>query len=176
MRQKKYMSSGGLAFSEKQDMRKLSKQAAKGWHLQDFAFMGYRLVRGEPKQVQYMIDYRTLDAAEEQEYIGMFEESGWTLVCTSYGMYIFEASIDTSPIYTDADTKQDKLKRASSFIPKLAVVTSILMIITYWIALKTDSQIVIISCILLSMVAGCSISMTVAFYYRTIKLIRKGDD
>jgi uncharacterized membrane protein len=91
-------------------------------------------------------------------------------------MYIFEASIDTSPIYTDADTKQDKLKRASSFIPKLAVVTSILTIITYWIALKTDSQIVNISCILLSMVAGCSISMTVAFYYRTIKLIRKGDD
>ncbi|SNZ16140.1 Protein of unknown function [Terribacillus aidingensis] len=176
MRQKKYVSSGGLAFSEKQDMRKLSKQAAKGWHLQDFSFMGYRLVRGEPKQVQYMIDYRTLDAAEEQEYIGMFDESGWTLVCNSYGMYIFEASIDTAPIYTDADTKQDKLKRASSFIPKSALIWTMLTVIAYLIMDPADSWIATIICTILLILAICSVAMTLAFYYRTIKLIRKGDD
>ncbi|MFS0562119.1 DUF2812 domain-containing protein [Terribacillus sp. 179-K 1B1 HS] len=176
MRQTKYVSSGGLAFSEKKDMKKLAKQAAKGWHLQDFAFMGYRLVRGEPKQVQYMIDYRTLDEAEEQEYLEMFEFSGWTLVCSSYGMYIFEASPEAAPIYTDADTKQDKLKRAATFIPKMALVTTILTLIGFLIVRVTDSWIASIVCLLLFILAVLSLMMTAAFYYRSIKLMRKGKD
>jgi len=176
MRQRKYISSGGLAFSEKEDMRKLAKQAAKGWHLQDFAFMGYRLVRGEPKQVQYMIDYRTLDEAEEQEYLEMFEHAGWTRVCSSYGMYIFEASTDVAPIYTDVDTKQDKLRRATSFIPKMALVTTILTIITYLINNIIDSRVAAIICFLLFVIAICSIAMTVSFYFRMLKLSRKGED
>lgn len=176
MRHKKYISSGGLAFSEKKDMQKLAKQAAKGWHLQDFAFMGYRLVRGEPKQVQYMIDYRTLDEAEEQEYLDMFEHAGWTLVCGSYGMYIFEAPIDAAPIYTDVDTKQDKLKRSASFIPKLALVSTVLTLISFWIYYVTDSWIAAIVCLLLFILAVLSIWMTATFYYRSLKLIRKGED
>lgn len=176
MRQKKYVSSGGLAFSEKQDMQKLAKQAAKGWHLQDFAFMGYRLVRGEPKQVQYMIDYRTLNEAEEQEYMDMFTYAGWTLVCSSYGMYIFEAPTDAAPIYTDVDTKQDKLKRASSFIPKMALVTTILTFISFWIYIVTDSWVAAFISYLLFILAVLSIWMTASFYYRSFKLMRKGEE
>lgn len=176
MRQKKYVSSGGLAFSEKEDMRKLAKQAAKGWHLQDFAFMGYRLVRGEPKQVQYMIDYRTLDEAEEQEYLETFDHAGWRLVCSSYGMYIFEASADVAPIYTDVDTKQDKLKRASSFIPKMALVTTLLTIISFQISQETNSKIAAIICFLLFVITICSIAMTVSFSFRMLRLMRKGED
>ncbi|MFP7478238.1 DUF2812 domain-containing protein [Terribacillus saccharophilus] len=176
MRQKKYVSSGGLAFSEKKDMQKLSKQAAKGWHLQDFAFMGYRLVRGEPKQVQYMIDYRTLDGTEEQEYLEMFEHVGWTLVCSSYGMYIFEAPIDAAPIYTDADTKQDKLKRASSFIPKMALITTIMTLVSFWISQETNSRTISVISLLLLIVAVCSIAMTVSFSFRMLKLMKKGED
>ena len=176
MRQKKYVSSGGLAFSEKEDMRKLAKQAAKGWHLQDFAFMGYRLVRGEPKLVQYMIDYRTLDEAEEQEYLEMFNHAGWRLVCSSYGMYIFEASADVAPIYTDVDTKQDKLKRATSFIPKMALVTTIMTIISFMMNHVIDSSAITVICFLLFIISICSIAMTVSFYFRMFKLMRKGED
>ncbi|MFP7255093.1 DUF2812 domain-containing protein [Terribacillus goriensis] len=176
MRQRKYISSGGLAFSEKEDMQKLAKQAAKGWHLQDFAFMGYRLVRGEPIQVQYMIDYRTLDEAEEQEYLDMFKHAGWTLVCSSYGMYIFVAPRDAAPIYTDVETKQDKLKRASSFIPKMALVTTILTIASFMINRVIDSSVTAIICFLLFIISMCSIAMTVSFYFRMFKLVRKGED
>lgn len=176
MRQRKYISSGGLAFSEKEDMRKLAKQAAKGWHLQDFAFMGYQLVRAEPKQVQYMIDYRTLDEAEEHEYLEMFEHAGWTRVCSSYGMYIFEASTDVPPIYTDADTKQDKLKRSTSFIPKMALVTTILTIVSFMLNHVIDSRVITVICFLLFIISICSIAMTVSFYFRMFKLMRKGED
>ncbi|MDI3411344.1 hypothetical protein QKW52_18370 [Bacillus sonorensis] len=43
MKQRKYIMSDGLAFSEEKDMKKLSDMASKGWVLDSFAFMGYRL-------------------------------------------------------------------------------------------------------------------------------------
>ena len=49
MKQTKYITSGGLAFSEDNDMEKLRRYSLKGWHVSDFKFMGYTLERGETR-------------------------------------------------------------------------------------------------------------------------------
>src|SRR5699024_1009621 len=80
MKQKKYVSSGGLAFSEEKDMKKLSKYAKKGWILEGFAPFGYRLQKGEPATIQYSLDYQ-MDA--DEDYFAYFEAAGWSHVCSS---------------------------------------------------------------------------------------------
>lgn len=55
------MMSEGLAFSEEKDMKKLSDMASKGWLLDSFAVMGYKLRKAEPRNVTYSLDYRAVD-------------------------------------------------------------------------------------------------------------------
>ncbi|MCC5891071.1 DUF2812 domain-containing protein [Exiguobacterium sp.] len=99
---RKYMSSWGLAFAEEREMRKLEQMAARGWHLEKFAPLGYSLVEGEPMDVQYSLDYRK---RPDEEYFEMFAASGWEHV-TSTGdeIHIFKGRPDARPIYSDCDT------------------------------------------------------------------------
>lgn len=72
MRQTKYITSGGLAFSEDKDMEKLRRFSLKGWHVNDFKFMGYTLEKGESSDYIYSVDYRSLKEDEEEEYFDFF--------------------------------------------------------------------------------------------------------
>lgn len=49
MKNTKYVTSGGLAFTEKGDMQKLSKYAKRGWLLESFAPLGYKLRKEIPR-------------------------------------------------------------------------------------------------------------------------------
>lgn len=104
-------------------MKKLSRYAAKGWLLDSFAFMGYSLRRGEPQQLTYCIDYNAVSPDELESYLGLFEASGWTRVCTSQNtIHIFSAPPGTKPIYTDSDTRKEKYKQSTKMLkPLLAV-------------------------------------------------------
>lgn len=72
MRQTKYMMSGGLAFFEDKDMEKLRQFSLKGWHVSDFKFMGYTLVKGQSADYIYSIDDRSLNEEEAEEYFDFF--------------------------------------------------------------------------------------------------------
>lgn len=80
MRKTKYVASGGLAFTEKMDMKKLSAYASKGWILNGFALLGFSLKKGEPQNIVYSLDYQK-DA--DKEYFAIFEEAGWKHVCSA---------------------------------------------------------------------------------------------
>lgn len=69
MNQIKYITSGGLAFSENKDMEKLRRYSLKGRHVFDFSFMGYSLERGKKSDYIYSIDYRWLKEDEKKEYL-----------------------------------------------------------------------------------------------------------
>ncbi|GGN54278.1 MULTISPECIES: DUF2812 domain-containing protein [Oceanobacillus] len=104
MSKTKYITSGGLAFSEYEDMDKLRRYSLKGWHVSDFSFMGYTLEKGENKDYIYTIDYRSLHADEQDEYFDFFFNSGWSHVSSSADIHLFRARPGTKPIYTDPDT------------------------------------------------------------------------
>ncbi|MCY9111312.1 DUF2812 domain-containing protein [Bacillus atrophaeus] len=112
MKQKKYMMSEGLAFSEEKDMKKLSDMASKGWVLDSFAFMGYKLKKAAPRNVTYSIDYRAVAEDSMDEYLEIFENAGWEHVCSEYTTHIFAAAPGTKPIYSDSSTKIDKYKQS----------------------------------------------------------------
>ncbi|TVX96878.1 DUF2812 domain-containing protein [Cohnella terricola] len=131
----KYISSGGLAFTERGDMRKLSRLSAKGWHLEAFAFLGYRLRKGEPRALEYVVDYHRVAPDEMDDYVGLFKAGGWTKVCSiGADIHIFSAVPGTKPIYSDKETNLEKYRRSVRNLQPLLLfplVTILLFVIRY---------------------------------------------
>lgn len=140
MKTTKYIVSEGLAFGEETDMKKLQLKSKEGWHLEKFAFMGYTLKKGEPAEYIYDIDYRKLEDAEQDEYINLFSESGWTHVLSDHGTHIFRAAPGTKPIFTDMGTIAEKHKNLGKPLLPIAL-TVILLSIFAWIGVVLSSGI-----------------------------------
>lgn len=105
MKKTKYVMSGGLAFSEEKDLAKLNDLAKKGWILEKFAFLGFKLRKAEPQNLIYNLDYR-IDA--DEEYFQFFKEAGWKPILSSDEIHIFCAPEGTNPIHTDRQTIIEK--------------------------------------------------------------------
>ena len=123
---RKYMSSWGLAFAEEREMKKLQQMAAKGWHLEKFAPLGYTLVEGEPMDVRYSLDYRK---RPDEDYFELFAASGWEHV-TSTGdeIHVFKGRPDATPLYTDRQTTHEKYGQVERQMGKAALVCLLLSI------------------------------------------------
>ncbi|MFK3986828.1 DUF2812 domain-containing protein [Exiguobacterium mexicanum] len=123
---RKYMSSWGLAFAEEREMKKLGEMAARGWHLEKFAPLGYTLVEGEPMDVRYSLDYRQ---RPDEDYFELFAASGWEHV-TSTGdeIHVFKGRPDAIPLYTDQTTTHDKYAQVERQMGKAALVFLVISI------------------------------------------------
>lgn len=127
MKSTKYVGSGGLAFSEERDMKKLSEYAKKGWILEKFAPLGYWLRRGEPQDLVYSLDYQI---NVDEDYDLIFKDAGWTRVCSAGGnIHIFRATAGTPPIYTDKTTTIDKYEREKKIMGTTALPSLIALIV-----------------------------------------------
>jgi hypothetical protein len=138
----KHIVSGGIAFSERKDLKQLKKFAAEGWLVKRYKGMGYELEQGEPEEVDYSIDIHHLARDEEDEYFSMFEFAGWAHVCSSYDTHLFKAPVGTKPIYSDSKTKAEKLLRLQKSITPAIWMGAILTIISYLLLLLMDGGIV----------------------------------
>lgn len=130
MSKKKYVMSGGLAFSEQQDMDKLRKLSQKGWHVKKFSFLGYTLEQGQQEDYIYSIDYRTLNH-DEEEYFELFDSAGWSHIDSQANIHLFKAAPHTKPLYTDSETTVEKY-RSSAKPLQLATVFLIPATIITW--------------------------------------------
>lgn len=131
MRNEKYMMSGGLAFSEQNDLKKLRQKAAQGWTVKRFKFMGYHFEKGTPEDVIFSIDYRDFKKGEEEEYLEMFEMAGWNHVSSNAGIHLFKALPGTSPIYSDKESSLDNLVRQQKPLISISIVCILITIISY---------------------------------------------
>ncbi|PBB06553.1 DUF2812 domain-containing protein [Salimicrobium humidisoli] len=119
MKNKKYISSGGLAFEEEKDMRKLEKYAAEGWKVEGFYLLGYKLKKSEPAEKIYAIDYCN---KPDEEYFSYFREGGWEYVASqSDYIHLFTAAHGTTPLYTDKATEIDKYEAEQRMTGKAAL-------------------------------------------------------
>ncbi|MEK4424578.1 DUF2812 domain-containing protein [Solibacillus sp. FSL K6-1523] len=121
MRQTKYISSGGLAFSEDKDMEKLRRFSLKGSHVSHFSLMGYTLEKGESCDYIYSIDYRSLKEDDAEEYYELFSSFGWSHIVSDAGIHLFRAHPGTKPIYTDRDTTAEKYGNSINSMNKFAI-------------------------------------------------------
>lgn len=125
----KYIMSKGLSFAEYEEMQMLSEYASRGWKLEKFAFMGYKLKKAEPEKLQYALDYRI---NPDEEYFLYFNEAGWTNVCSIGNIiHIFSAPEGTKKIYTDNDTEIEKHISMYQSLKKMAIPFSICSIILF---------------------------------------------
>lgn len=131
MKKEKYMMSGGLAFSEQNDLKKLRQKAAQGWMVKRFKFMGYQLEHATPEDVIFSIDYRDLNKREEGEYFEMFEVAGWRYVCSNAGMHLFKAVPGTKPIYSDRESAIDKLVRKQKPLMPITLICVLFSVVSY---------------------------------------------
>lgn len=129
----RYMSSMGLAFAEEREMKKLGEMAEQGWLLESFAFLGYRLRKGEAQKLQYNLDVHELKPSEQNEYFEMFEAGGWSHVCSQGNLHIFSAPPGTVPIYSDKNTMYEKYNREIGVWRMLAAVFVIFSIVFHLI-------------------------------------------
>lgn len=172
MKKKKYIYSNGLAFSEAADMKMLRRKSLQGWQLKRFRFAGYELEKGESEDVIYSIDYRSLEPDEKDEYFEMFTIAGWTHVCSEYNMHIFKASKGTVPIYSDAESAQDKVRRLAIPVKTVTIYTVSLAIILGLVMTFTSGavqEVSIIAFYVAFILAVPSVMTYMATFYHRLK-------
>ncbi|GAB1770117.1 DUF2812 domain-containing protein [Priestia aryabhattai] len=126
MKKTKYILSGGIAFTEQEDLQKLSDYAKKGWLLDRWALFGYTLKKGKAQELQYSLDFQE---HADDEYFLLFKEAGWQHVCsTGHAMHIFSASPGTKPIYSDVETIIDRYEREKRSVGKAALSILVAMV------------------------------------------------
>lgn len=57
----------------------LRKMAQKGWYFKHYQGLRYCFEKGEPQDMYYRIDYHSPDDGDRDDYIQLFEDSGWSL-------------------------------------------------------------------------------------------------
>ena len=124
----RYILNMGLAFDEDRAMNKLGEMAKEGWILEEMSLFRYRLMKGQPKELIYSMDYKQL-GENTDEYFQMFEGSGWKHMC-SYGPYhFFSASPNTVPIYTEKENYLSKYESSKQGYKKIAIANILPLVI-----------------------------------------------
>ncbi|MFJ7736556.1 DUF2812 domain-containing protein [Lysinibacillus sp. NPDC097287] len=166
MRQRKYITSGGLAFSEEKDMEKLHRFSLKGWHVSDFKLMGYTLEKGECTDYIYSVDYRSVKKDEEEEYFDFFASAGWSHITSQGDIHLFRAKPDTKPIYSDRDTSVEKYENLINSMKRLAIPLALITALA-WIGamissgiLKSSLQVIANICTVIVFPTACTVIAT----------------
>ena len=93
----------------------LRKMANDGWHLTKVGLINnYEFEKNESKDLIYRIDYKDGYNLKLDEYIQIFEDSGWEHICEMSGRHYFRTpmrSEDEPEIYTDNESKITKYQR-----------------------------------------------------------------
>ncbi len=98
----------------------LSEMAQQGFHLISANFIGnYTFKTGNPKKTTYRMDFFYEHQDKYQEYLQLFKDGGWKLVCTFGGWQYFciEQNGAAAPeIYTDRNSKIVKYQRVMVYL------------------------------------------------------------
>ena len=103
----------------------LREMANNGWHLVGIGFPTiYTLKAGEPADYVYRLDYRAHWKMEKEDYLNLFQDSGWEYVQEMAGWHYFRKLSqpgEEMEIYTDAESKIEKYQRLLAFLGILAL-------------------------------------------------------
>jgi hypothetical protein len=100
----------GWDISKNKMLAKLSDYAKEGWILESMTTMKFNMVKKEPQDIIYDMDYQPV-IEDMDEYLEIFKAAGWNLVCGIGGFRVFSAPSGTKPIYTDKSALIEDRKR-----------------------------------------------------------------
>ncbi len=129
----KYLYSLGVSFYAEKEMLRLSKQARKGWHFVKMNQLGFLVFEKAPIQdKQFAIDFYTGNQTQEEidEYLEMYEASGWTYLSNYHKRYFyFMADSGTPNIFSDKASYAERLELEQKWLFKNSFKTTILGVI-----------------------------------------------
>lgn len=150
----KYMANDGWDISEEKMLKKLSNYASEGWILESMSFFRFKLIKKDPQDIIYQMDYQS-KIEDKEEYRKIFEEAGWKFVCELEGFNIFYAPKGTVSIYTDKSNLIEATNRRKKYVFATWIVSLILALI----GLKMKKSIIslIITVFFCSIFGYCSV-------------------
>ena len=102
-------------WQDEAEERWLGQMSKEGYHLISVSFPCiYTFRKDEPHDYTYRLDYRLMRKNDEQEYLQLFEDSGWKYLGNMYAWQYFrkENKVDEiDEIYTDNQSKRAKYRR-----------------------------------------------------------------
>lgn len=152
----------------------LEKMEVEGWHLYNITGLAIRFhfVKEDPKKVRYCADYQSTIGPE---YKAIFQDTGWELVYSSMGWYIWRMEYaDVRPdIYTDIDSMLDRNKRLITLLGFIAVVeVGILSFIRTTSENQSSmSHIIVLYTMLFSFIGYCAYNLLA--YNKRLKVKKK---
>lgn len=176
----KYIMNMGLAFDEDRVMKKLSKMAKEGWILEEMTGFRYKLVKDEPTDLVYTMDYKKMDG-NEREYFDLFKSCNWKHMCSYGDFHFFAAPSGEVPIYTDKKSYLEKYSSYKKGCKKSIYATGLVFLAAFILEFMLGSEIEgsIISYVLLLITVFSviilvpSIMMFVAFSFKEKKAFLK---
>ena len=176
----RYILNMGLAFDEDGAMKKLSQMAKEGWILEEMSLFKYKLVKFQPKEIDYSMDYKEL-SENDNEYFQLFESSGWQHICSYGAFHFFAATPGTVPIYTDKENYLSKYKSSKHGYKKAAIISLAMIVVIILIKFLLGNRIegIIIKNVMFIIftislvIATPSVMVSVAFYIKDKRILKK---
>jgi hypothetical protein len=96
----------------------LEEMAQAGYMLVKVSFGKYYFEACEPEKVSFNFDFKGLDRMTVDEFLGIYEDAGWEMVC-NFGMWYYfakkgEAGHDA--IFNNNDSKASRFRRILFFL------------------------------------------------------------
>ena len=127
---KKYLFSFGINYYAEKECLRMQEQARKGWSFVKMNSLGLLSFERKPaEEKQFAVDfYRGDNAPEEiQEYLDIYEASGWEYISSYRKKYFFfKANLDVPKIFSDKASYEDRLKAESKWLFKRSFVVGLI--------------------------------------------------
>jgi len=132
MKNKKRVCKAFFAWADKKEEDWLNEMSLRGWHFQSYFFFFYVFIRGDSKEYVYKLDYNMgLTGNERDNYISLFEDSGWDYLCQFAGWYYFrteKVGQELPDIYSDNHSKAAKYRRLLKFLSAIFILEIVISV------------------------------------------------
>ncbi len=108
-----------FAWNEDKEIEFLEKMAIDGYKLVKVQLGKYTFEETEPRKIVYQLDFVNLHRRNEDDYLQMYEDSGWNLSHKFGGWYYFSRDFDDGidrSIFNNNETKKEKYKKLILFL------------------------------------------------------------
>ncbi len=108
-----YTFSSGLAFYPEKVALELQEKARAGWRLKKINDLGFFIYeKSKPQEKQFTIDFYGGKKAEADDYLELYEGTGWENIYNYKKRYFFfKSDFGVMPIYSEAESYVGRMKK-----------------------------------------------------------------
>lgn len=99
-------------WQEDREMEWLRQMSLKGWHLISVCIFVYTFEKGEPMDIHYYGDFKSINKRDVAEYLDIFKDAGWKYICRQGNWFYFSSPADNKykEVYSDNQSRLGKYR------------------------------------------------------------------